>query len=108
MLRGYSKQVTTSSAEQQDSVLPSVFKKPGRFRDMSEDHYKQEAKRQVGSSIKPSYSQARGPSPPTGPVKRETFTFLMAVGRGSYGKVWKAVHRKSGAVYAVKEMSRSQ
>ena len=34
------------------------------------------------------------------------FTFIIAVGVGSFGKVWKAQHGRSGAVYAIKEMNK--
>lgn len=91
-----------------ENRLPSVFRNSSRHREYAADTYRSEVKRKVGKSVDyPSNPSFLMPVK-TPQIKRETFTFLMAVGRGSYGKVWKAVHRKSGAVYAIKEMSRSQ
>ena len=34
------------------------------------------------------------------------FSFIIVAGFGSFGKVWKANHSRSGAVYAVKSMNK--
>lgn len=107
MLRGGPGRGPTMIVDHYETTLPSVYKKSQRSRDRSEDLPSKPQQRKAGHSIEPR-SNDKPISPHSGPVKRDSFNFLMPVGRGSYGKVWKAVHRKSGAVYAIKEMARSQ
>ena len=41
-------------------------------------------------------------------VKKEDFIFLYAIGRGCFGKVWKAKYKKSNSYLAIKQMSKTK
>ena len=43
-----------------------------------------------------------------GLISRRSFTDLSAIGKGGFGRVYKATHRISGKSYAVKEMSKAR
>ena len=39
-------------------------------------------------------------------VTKNQFDFKYIIGRGGFGKVWKVSYKKTGSVYALKEMSK--
>lgn len=42
------------------------------------------------------------------PRSRSDFQFLFQIGSGGFGRVWKVMEKKGGAVYAMKEMSKAK
>lgn len=40
-------------------------------------------------------------------INRNTFNFHFVIGIGGFGKVWKVEHKKTGHIYAMKEMSKA-
>ena len=41
-------------------------------------------------------------------VKKDDFIFLYAIGKGSFGKVWKAKYKKANNYLAIKQMSKTK
>ena len=42
------------------------------------------------------------------PLMSNSFEFKYIIGRGGFGKVWKVVHKKTGVLYALKQMSKAK
>lgn len=53
-------------------------------------------------------SQTSSSPPPTGTVNKSHFAFKYAVGKGTYGFVWKAEKKPSNFPYAIKVMSKAR
>jgi len=43
-----------------------------------------------------------------GKVNRTSFEYISIIGKGGYGRVWKALMKKSKKYYALKEMSKAK
>lgn len=42
------------------------------------------------------------------PLSIDNFSFIMIVGAGSFGRVWKTQHTRSGAQYAIKVLEKTK
>ena len=114
MLRPGKSQLASPGISYRDK-LPQLSKSRNASTDWSTNQHHSNQRRQVRLRersvdlpiIKEMSKMGRESGEKTSLICHNTFSFIMPVGRGAYSKVWKAVHRKSGAVYAIKEMSRS-
>lgn len=89
------------------SVEPNKELSEGIIKSEVKSRFKIEEKNINETGLGYSLAFPRNQYLPHSRINKGSFDFLIPVGRGAYGKVWKVMHRKSGAVYAVKQMSRS-